>query len=90
MAYLMSFFLIVYDKSVPYCTSLEDCNWIVAGQHLNASHPRSSVWPDTNISIFLGTFILQTLNCHYSSIVRAFDLIPKLRAKPEYQLSSGS
>ena len=37
-----------------------------------------------------GIFFLQTLNGHYSSTVRAFDLIPKLRARPEYQLSSGA
>ena len=37
-----------------------------------------------------GIFFLQTLNCHYSSTVRAFDLIPKLRARPEYFLSSDS
>ena len=37
-----------------------------------------------------GIFFWQTLNYHYSSTVRAFDLIPKLRATSEYQLSSGS
>ena len=31
-----------------------------------------------------------TLNGHYSQTVRDFDLIPKLRARPEYQLSSGT
>ena len=55
-----------------------------------ASHPRSSVWPNPNISIFFRIFYWQTLNCHYSSTVKAFDLIPKMRARPEYQLSSGS
>ena len=29
-----------------------------------------------------------TLNGHYSSTVRAFDLILKMRARPDYQLSS--
>ena len=38
---------------------------------------------------FRDLFFLQTLNCHYSSTVRAFDLIPKMRARPDYQLSSG-
>ena len=88
MAYLMSFFLHLFDWSVPYCASLEAWYWIVAGQHLNASHPRSSVWPNPNITIFSGNFFLKTLNCHHSWTVRAFDLIPKLRARPEYQLSS--
>ena len=52
MAYLMSFFLHLCDWSVPYCASLEAWYCIVAGQHLNASHPRSSVWPNPNITIF--------------------------------------
>ena len=30
----MSYFLYLCDCSVPYCA------WVVAGQHLNASHPR--------------------------------------------------
>ena len=34
--------------------------------------------------------IKQVMLCHVTSTVRVFDLIPKLRAKPEYQLSSGS
>ena len=36
-----------------------------------------------------GIFFWKTINCHFSSTVRAFDLIPKLRTRPEYQLSSG-
>ena len=35
-------------------------------------------------------FCWQTLNCHFTKTVRAFDLIPTLRARPKYQLSSGS
>ena len=35
-------------------------------------------------------FISLTLNCHISKTVRDFDLIPTLRARPKYQLSSGS
>ena len=53
----MSYFLNLCDCSVPYCASLEAWNWVVAGQHLNASHPRSSVWPNPNISIFSGFFL---------------------------------
>ena len=30
-----------------------------------------------------------SLNCHISSTNRAFDLIPELRARPEYRLYSG-
>ena len=39
--------------------------------------------------IFWQLFKKKTSNCHVSSTVRAFDLIPKLRARPEYQLPSG-
>ena len=35
-------------------------------------------------------FFLFTLNCHNSITVRAFCLIPTLRARPEYQLSYAS
>ena len=35
-----------------------------------------------------GFFCWKTLNCHLSKTVRAFDLIPTLRARPEYQLSA--
>ena len=38
------------------------------------------------LNIF-GIFFWQTLNGHYSLTVKAFDLIPKLRARSEYQLS---
>ena len=86
----MSYFLKLCDCSVPYCTYLEAWNWVVAGQHLNASHPRLSIWPHPNISIISGNYLWTTWTCHISSTVRAFDLIPKLRAKPEYQLSSGT
>ena len=44
----------------------------------------------SKISIFSGNYFVKTLNCHISSTVRAFDLIPKLRARPKYQLSSGT
>ena len=47
-------FFYLFDCSVPYCAYLEACNWVVAGQHLNASQPRSSVWPKPNVSIFSG------------------------------------
>ena len=40
--------------------------------------------------IFVGIFCWQTLNCHNSEPVRAFDLISTLRATPKYQLPSGS
>ena len=38
--------------------------------------------------IFSANYFGKTLNCHISLIVRAFDLISKLRARPQYQLSS--
>ena len=40
----MSYFLHLCDSSLPYCATLEVWNWFVAGQHLNASQPRSTVW----------------------------------------------
>ena len=97
----MSYFLHLCDWSVPYCASLEAWNWIVPGQHLNASHPRSSIWPNHLFFfiflfhfyfflIFSGNYFLTTLNCHITSTDRAFDLIPKLRARPEYQLTYGN
>ena len=86
----MSYFLHFCDCSVSYCASLEVWNWVVARQHLNVSHPRSSIWPNPNLSILSSNYFWTTLNCHITSTVRAFDLIPKLRARPEYQLSSGT
>ena len=86
----MSYFLHLCDCSLLYCASLEAWNWVVAGQHLNVSYPRSSIWPNQNVSIFSGNFVWKTLNFHIASTVRAFDLIPKVRARPEYQLLSGN
>ena len=83
----MSYFLHLCDCSVSYCASLEAWNWFVTGQHVNASHPSLSVWPNPNVTFFLAIF-LKTLNCHISSTVRAFDLTLKRRASPEYQLWS--
>ena len=85
----MSYFLHLCDCSLPYCATLEAWNWFVAGQHLDASHPRSSVWPNQKVSSFSANNFLKILNGHIASTIRAFDLIPKLRARPEYQLSSG-
>jgi hypothetical protein len=39
---------------------------------------------------FQAIIFLKTLDGHYSSNVRDFDLIPKLRARSEYQLSFGT
>ena len=83
----MSYFLYLCDCSVPYCAFLKAWDWVVAGQHLNASHPRSSFWPNPNDTLFSGIFFF---NRHIFSIVKAFDLLIKLRDKPEYQLSSGT
>ena len=51
------------------------------------SHQVISLAKSKYLRIF-GIFFWQTLNRHYSLTIRAFDLIPKLRARPEYQLSS--
>ena len=62
------------------------CSWTAP----KCESPRSSIWPNPNVSIFSGNYFGTTLNCHITSTVNAFDLIPKLRARPEYQLSSGT
>ena len=85
----LSYFLYLCDCSLPYCASLEAWNCVVAGQLLNASHPRSTLWPNANKSIFPGVF-LKTINCCISPTVGVFDLVPKLTARHHYQLSYGS
>ena len=55
----MSYFLHLCDRSLPYCATLEACNWFVAGQHLNASHPRSPDWPNQTVTLFLGNYFLK-------------------------------
>ena len=75
----MSDFLHLCDCSVPYCASLEAWNWVGAGQHLDAIHPRSSDWPIPNVSFFRQLFLekLKTV------------ITPQPLARPDYQLSSG-
>ena len=84
----MSYFLNLCDCSLPYCATLEAWNWFVAGQHLNKSHLRSPVWPNQNVTFFRQLFFekLQMV----ITPQRDFDLNPKLRDRPEYQLSSGT
>ena len=55
----MSYFLHLCDCSLPYCATLEAWNWSVVGQHLNASHPRSPVWPNQNVTLFSGNYFLK-------------------------------
>ena len=55
----MSYFLHLCDCSLPYCATLEAWNWFEAGQHLDASHPRSSVWPNQNVTLFSGNYFLK-------------------------------
>ena len=57
----MSYFLHLCDCSLPYCATLEAWNWFVAGQHLNASHPRSPVWPNQNVTLFSGNYFWKNL-----------------------------
>ena len=40
--------------------------------------------------IFRQFFLFLTLNSHNSLTIRAFDLLPKLRASPKYQMSTGT
>ena len=50
-------------------------------------------WKPTFLSLkpcFHAIFCLTTFNCNISLAVRDFDLIPRLRAKPKYQLSYGT
>jgi hypothetical protein len=62
----MSYFLHLCDCSQPDWTTLEAWNWFVAGQHLNASHPTSPVWPNQNVTLFSGNnfffFLLLTVS----------------------------
>ena len=46
----MPYFLPLCDCCVPYCASLEACNLVVAAKHVDTSHPRSSVWANSNVS----------------------------------------
>ena len=86
----MSYFLHLCDFSLPYCANLEAWNWFVAGHHLNASHPKSLVW-QIKMSLYFQAIIFgKTVNGHYYSTIRDFDLIPKVRARLEYQLSSST
>ena len=63
-----------------------DCSWTA----LQCESPQVISLAKFKYLHIFGIFLGQTLNCHYCSTVWAFDLIPKLRARPEYQLSSGS
>ena len=66
--------------------SLElDCSWTAT----QCESPQVIGLAKSKYLPIFGIFFWQTLNCHFSSTVRACDLIPKLRARPEYQLSSG-
>ena len=62
------------------------CSWKAP----KCEHPRSSVWPNANVRMFLGSDFWKTLNCHIYSTFKTVDLIPKLRARIEYQLYSGT
>ena len=63
-----------------------DCSWTAS----QWESPKVNSLARTKYLHIFGIFYWQTLNCHYSSTVIAFDPIPKMRARPEYQLSSGS
>ena len=58
------------------------CSWTSA----QSKSPCSSIWPNPNVLYFQAIIF----NCHITSTVRDFHLIPKLRARHEYQLSSGT
>ena len=61
----ISYFLHFCDCSVLYCASLTAWNWFVAGQHLNWSQPRSSVWPNQNITLFPGNYFFKNFKQSY-------------------------
>ena len=55
----MSFFFYFWDCSVPHPASLKAWNWFVGGQYLDASHPRSSVWPNPFIETRYAVLLLR-------------------------------
>ena len=63
-----------------------DCSWTAP----QCKSPQVISLAKSKYLHIFGIPFWQTLNCHYSSTVRAVDLIPKLRARPEYRLWSGS
>ena len=77
----------------PYCKLLNQSWWpqiVSTWQIHRCESPLVTNLAKSKISIFSSNYYVKTLNCHISSTVRAFDLIPKLRARPKYQLSSGT
>ena len=63
-----------------------DCSWKAP----QCESPQVISLAKSKYLYIFGIFFWQTLNSHYSSTVKVFDLIPKVRASPGYQLSSGS
>ena len=77
----------------PYCELLDQSWWpqIVSNWQIHRREsPQVINLAKSKISIFSGSYFVKTINCHISSTIRAFDQILKLRARPMYQLSSGT
>ena len=86
----MSYFVHLWDCSVPYCASLEALNWVFSWAAFQCESPQMiSLAKSKCLSIFRQLFF-KTLSRLISATVQAFDLIPKLRARPEYQLLFGT
>ena len=84
------FWVIKLAYVIPYFELLDQSWWpqIVFTCQIHCPElPQVINLAKSKISVFSGNYFVQTLNCHISSTVRAFDLIPKLRARPKYQLS---
>ena len=75
----MSYFFHLCDCSLPYCATLEAWNWFVAGQHLNASHPRLPVWPNQNVTLFSGNYFLK--NFKLSQLLNRYRFWPNFKTE---------
>ena len=86
----MSYFRHLWDCSVPSCASLEALNWFFCWAAFQCKSPQVISLAKSKCFYISGNYFWKTLNCLISSTVQAFDLIPKLRASSEYQLSFGT
>ena len=83
----MSGFLHLCDCSLSYCATLEAWNWFVAGQTSMRVTPGHQFGQIKMYLYFQAIIFWKTLNGQHFSTDRDFDLILKLRARPEYQIS---
>ena len=87
--HVIFFFITLWLQCTLLCLpgSLEfGCSWTA----LQCESPQVINVAKSKCFYIFRQFFWKTLNFHISLTVRAFDLIPKLRARPEYHLSSGT